>query len=188
LKGLTVTFQAAAALFATVPGISTIAGGIAAPPGRDKLFGGFMLAFGVLTLLGLAMFQERIRRLEPRRAARLVLFGALLSIVGLVGYTVLMNLCVVQDEDERSPGRVITDTVYMPIVPTGRLAGMIHEAGGRHAAVRRYLAPAVRDEVVNQPVAMAVTDGVLLIAYQTITTALVFAFGIAGWRAPSDGQ
>jgi hypothetical protein len=167
------TLKAAGATVALLPGVAAILGGIDTPPGTSKWFGGVAAALGTLTVLCVWSLTSRIRLLSSRSLLRTVLAATATGIAAIVGYVACIGWCVYSEDRQ---------VVYYPIVATGNVAAMIEQAGGRLGAIHRYGAWAVIDAISEHRVALALTSGLLVILYGTISIAFSAALLVPAVR------
>jgi hypothetical protein len=85
----------ASAAFACIPGLAAVITGIGAPPHAGVWLGGLGTTFGVLTITVLMANSGRIRQMSLVRVNRYSLVLAVSSIVMLVLYMFVYDLCVV---------------------------------------------------------------------------------------------
>jgi hypothetical protein len=104
--------------------------GIGVPPSYGQLFGGVVEAVGVLGVLLVWVNRLRVRGLKPEVITRIAVGLVGTFVVSTVLYLFLFQLCVIDHPEYGS--------FYFPLWPTGELAWMIRETGGRFEAIHRY--------------------------------------------------
>jgi hypothetical protein len=147
--------------------------GIGVPPSYGQLFGGVVEAVGVLGVLLVWVNRLRVRGLKPEVITRMAVGLVGTFVVSTVLYLFLFQLCVIDHPEYGS--------FYFPLWPTGELAWMIRETGGRFEAIHRYGLFPVERAILNTPAALiTATTVVLLVIYQAIFTSLAVCFAIVG--------
>jgi hypothetical protein len=165
--------KAGALTFAMLPGVGILASGLGVPPeqGMKLIFAGVIEAFGVLSLVILAVNQMWIRGLSPRTITVASSGIAVVAFFLLVAYLGCYQYCVVT-LDPRG-------TVYFPLWNGGDLASLVSDAGGRAAAIDKWGRYAVYEAVKGMGEYPAIiTDAVLLVLYAGFFTSLTWAFGL----------
>lgn len=163
------------------PAIAAAAFGIGVPPQQGILFGATALTLSAVA--SLLAFQQRYRIWRASAAAvtrQLLVIGTCVGL-SLILYLVAYNWCVV--EHPLYEGKSL-----FPLWTSGRLAGMIGNAGSRYGAVETYGPAAVFDALSEQPGSYAITIGVLLLLHGpalAATSGLVVLLALRQplWRA-----
>ena len=166
-------WQAAAGTFGLIPGLAVLRSGLGVPPeeGMKLIFGGTVEAFGVLSLVLVAVNGVWIRSLSKRTITVATTILAGFAFLLLLAYIGCYQYCVVTVEPR--------GTVYFPFWNSGDLAKMVSDAGGRDAAMVTYGRYAVYEAVKRMgQIPEIVTNAVLLILYTGVFTTLTWAFGL----------
>jgi hypothetical protein len=107
-----------AAIFAAVPGLSTLVTEIGAPPGRKEMYGAILTFAGCFTLAAVFICRKSLRNFPPGKT---VAVSAGLALAGLIVFTiyyaVFHEYCSVrstklQYQDDKP--------IYFPLLVTGR--------------------------------------------------------------------
>ena len=175
--------KAAAGIFAILPGLAVLQGGLGVPPeqGMKLIFGGTIEAFGVLSLLLVAINGAWIRSLSRRVVTIATIIIGVLGFALLLAYIGCYQYCVVT-VDPRG-------TVYFPLWNGGDLARMVSDTGSRSAAIEKYGRYAVYEAAKGMGELPAVeTNAVLLLLYTGVFTSLTWAFGLPAKHEESAGD
>ena len=182
MKDLANILRAASGVFAVLPGIAAITTGLVIPPGRSGLFGGVVVALGVLTLIIISLRKDHIvsvdknrKELQSKLIKKCIVLVSVFFIL-LFSYLALFNITVIHVDDEG-----VEEVVYIPISPSGDFAEMVSRSGSRADAIYTYQLPAVKDALLDQAVEYAITDIVLLTLYTCMILSIVMALAISGW-------
>lgn len=168
-------FLAAAAVFASIPGLLIIAKGLGTPPNYEVLFGGVIEAFGVIALLTLWINKSKLEKIPTPKITRIVVGLSVVLIFMLFAYLYLYNQSVVT-----IAGR---GTAYYPVYLTGEIAQTVNEAGSRKAAIERYGIDEILEEINKMPdYYLTLTTVILLFTYQWVFTVLTVIFGLIGFH------
>lgn len=171
-----------AAIFAAVPGLSTLVTQIGAPPGRKEMYAAILTFAGCLTLASVYVCRAYLRN---RSAPRVVAIAGLIAVVSLVGFAfytaVFREYCSVratktQYEDYQP--------VYFPFCLSGDMDKKVREKGSRAAILDEYGPEQISGELEHMPgvaFARAVTDIVLLLWYGIVIVGFTLAFAMVGF-------
>jgi hypothetical protein len=188
MKPTEIVLGTAASLFAVMPGLNSILSGAGSTPGDQKLFGGVSVAVGVAVLLMVSIFRETVQR-SARKT--IVLISTLLLVLGvtlIAAHAGILSAVVVEyrvDDPPAPPPRLF----LFPLAPTGKLAGMIAAAGGRLAALNRYLPDAI-EPALNEgsnPLRIALTKWLLLVTFGSISGCFSGALLLLALRQGASG-
>lgn len=171
--------QAAAGVFATIPGLAAIIKGVGAPTDWNLavIFGALSTLCGSLILLLLYSNRDSLTKLSQRSATRLTVLSVGLGIVSLVAYLVLFNVSVVRS-GPRNP-------VFVPFINSAEVDRKIAEHGGRVGALSFFGSGGLETLVDNEPYAgvrLGATAAVLLVPYLGFVAFFTVAFGLPGFR------
>jgi len=199
MKSIAVVLQAAGALLAVVPGVAMFLTGAFAPPSLGQVFGAVATVSATLLVLALFLKKHRIASMREKRVRRRLLLYLGMGVTSLVLFAYFRQLCVQpyelifqNDPTRPRPVSELThrDTVYMPLILTGKLKQYVREAGGRSSAVDEQ-GPAKIDAVVREtPGLLLLTTVMLLALYVAANLSVVAAILLLGIRAsaqPTDG-
>lgn len=172
-------FMGAAAAFGVIPGLATVAKGLAAPPHAKLLFGGFVEAIGAAILIMLWINRNELQKLAQGKLICLVVLMFIGSFAAFVCYLAMYDWCIVTDPQ--------FGTVIYPLWATGDLATVIRRAGGRWAALDLYGTYAIVTSVErSSSVVWALTLGSVFLLYQGIFSFATIAFGLLAAREESQ--
>lgn len=176
--------MALAGIVALIPGANVFLGGKwAIPPieGADVLFTSMATAGGGLAIAALFLYRKSLRKRSKRYllswALRVFVFACICVVVTLGVY----DFCVVTVSGR---GRF-----YFPIVTSGGLSERIERAGGRAAAVSRYGAHPVQEDIDRSPTLWKTTTTTILLAtYSLAFCGLCASFMLVAIRQEADGE
>jgi len=122
-----------AGLIAILPGIALVTNAIVLPLTLQQFLGGLALALGVVIILAIYLFGQRLHRMKPQRV------GAMVIAMAVAGAGIAMLCSGVANTYvlKRSVGDGVEMRV-MPLRPTGQLAADLESFGGDYDEALRH--------------------------------------------------
>lgn len=128
------SISAVQGLIGALPGLVAIIWGLSIPPERELLFRSFAIAVMFVVTVLLLTHKREIGSLDIKTKIKSTVFAIVLSGISLILYLSAYEFVVISDTitTESNAGRkTVAIELYLPLIPTGKLAMLIDEVG-RH--------------------------------------------------------
>lgn len=170
-------FGSAAAVFASIPGLTIMISEAGAPPSRELFFGAVIEAVCVLLLLSLWVKRQSIKEMDHSLVVKYSLSTGVAFFALLLTYVMLFQICVVEHH--------VRGIVYYPIKTSGDIANFIAQYGSRLAVIEglgHSGAIVSLNKMANIQFWLGLTTAILLTLSTTAFACLTAAFALIGFH------